>query len=96
MAVTIDAAKLARKLEGKYQAHKKSGDHWRYYWTIDGREYGGAKLSHGKNHDLYDFVASSIARKLGITRDDLKTMEQCSFSTEALLSALRTTQQEGS
>jgi len=90
MAVTIDSGKLQGKLTGKYGAYTEAGNHMRYYWDIDGKRCGGAKVSHGsKQKDLPDFVASSIARKLGVTRQELKVMESCSFDANILLQRLR-------
>ncbi|GEM_PF-6384663 len=92
MAVTIDGNRLERHLGGKYGGYTREGDHRRFFWDIDGVEYGGAKFSHGsKNKDLPDFVASSIAKKLGVNRDELKSMERCSFSKAQLLERLRNT-----
>lgn len=89
MAITIDSDKLHRKLGGKYGGVTKSGDHYRFFWEIEGREFGGAKISRGsKSSDLPDFVAANIARKLGVTRSELKQMEGCSFSKEELLRRL--------
>ena len=86
MAVTIDAGKLERKLSGVYGATAAAGDHVRFYWWIDGKKYGGAKISRGKKNkkDLPDFVASDIAKKLSVTRAELKEMERCSFGREEL------------
>lgn len=91
MAVTIDGRKLKRKLEGKYGAYSEPRDHWRFFWHIEGKICGGAKLSHSrKARDLPDFVVSSVAHKLGVSRDELKIMEQCRFSREQLIERLRT------
>lgn len=82
MAVTIDARKLSRKLGGKYGGVLTSGDHRRFYWWIHGVKYGGAKLSHSKKRkDLPGFVASDIARKLKVSKQELKEMERCTWGT---------------
>ena len=90
MAITIDKSKLRRKLGGKYGGYTKPGDHMRFFWEIDGFECGGAKISHGSKHpDLADFEASDVARSLGVTREELKVMETCSFPKGLLLQRLR-------
>lgn len=89
MTVTIDANKLRRHISGKYKGIPDEGDHQRFFWEIDGKTYGGAKFSHGsKKADLPDFVASSIARKLNVTRAELKKMEGCSFNPDELWNRL--------
>ena len=89
MAVTIDAQKLKRKLGEKYGGIPVQGDHLRFYWWIGGTKYGGAKLSHGKkDKTLPHFVASDVARKLKVSRQELKEMERCSFTREELESRL--------
>lgn len=85
MAVTIDAQKLRRKLEGVYGGAPDQGDHLRFYWWIDGVKYGGVKLSHSKKKkDLPDFVASDACRKLKLSRLELKEMERCSFPRDEI------------
>ena len=80
MSVTIDAGKLRRQLQGKYGGQPDKGDHLRFYWWINGKKYGGAKISHGKKkRDLPDFVASNVAAKLNVSRAELKDMETCRF-----------------
>jgi hypothetical protein len=86
MAVTIDAGKLRRQIASKYGGAEDQSDHNRYYWWVDGRKCGGAKFSHGsKKKDLPDYVASDIARKLNVSRRELKEMEICTWGTRERL-----------
>ena len=84
MAVTIDGRKLQRELGGKYGGAPDKGDHIRFFWEIGGKKYGGVKISHGVKGALPDFVASSIAKKLNVTRAELKEVERCTFGRERL------------
>lgn len=70
---------MVRKLEALEDRRK---DHIWFYFSYDGKEYKGPKLSHSWHGDLNDQQIAWLKKPLELTKSEFQDFVECPLSTQ--------------
>ena len=74
---------LAATFRGKCEGVEiPKRDHLRFVFRVDGKAYAKTKVSHGRG-DVKPGLASTIARQVGLNRQQLVKLVDCHIGTAA-------------